>query len=272
MPECIHGLELSRCDLCSPKVAPKGVPASRAATGTSATRASARVAAGSSRTAIASKRPINVADQRIHHVTHLSNLEGILNSGGLFADAYDAWSARPAVDVSSRDNRNLRRSTAVAGTATVADYVPFYLSPDAHLWEVIRAGATDPRLTSAAVALPASEFVIFVSTVGKVAALPDRAAADIVVSDRDAADPRAHFAASSDDYARMLRRLSADRDSGAALSAEFLVKDTVPLSAFSLVGVANDKARARVRTILQSFQFQPRIAVHPPWFAVPTSA
>ena len=232
---------------------------------------------GSTRVAGASKPLASVAEHRIHHVTHVSNLESIVRSGGLFADACEAGTG-PAMDMSSGGNRNLRRTTVVAGAAMVADYVPFYLSPDAQLWEAIRAGAADPRLSASVGALPASEFVIFVSTVGKVAGLMKHAAtADIVVSDRDAADPRSHFSASatgasSDDYERMLRRIVADRDGDSALRAEFLVKDTVPLAAFSLISVANDRARERVRSILDTWDFQPRVAVHPPWFAVPTPA
>ncbi len=272
MTECIHGLELSRCDLCSPKVLPKPDPAARTVTRT----VTKRTPPGSRRTAGASKRPASVAEQRIHHVTHVSNLEGILRSGGLFADGSDGGTA-PTLDMSSEGNRNLRRTTVVAGAATVADYVPFYLSPDARLWETIRAGATDPRLSASVGALPASEFVILVSTVGKVVGLLNHTAtADIVVSDRDAADPRSHFStsaqASTDDYERMLRRLLADRDGDTALHAEFLVKGTVPLAAFSLVSVANDKARDRVRAILEPWDFKPRVAVHPPWFAAPTPA
>ncbi|HUG49488.1 MAG TPA: DarT ssDNA thymidine ADP-ribosyltransferase family protein [Terrimesophilobacter sp.] len=263
MTECIHGLELSRCDLCSPKVLPKPEPGARPAPRTK----SPRLPAGSKRPAAGSKRLANVAELRIHHITHVSNLEGILRSGALFADACDAWVSRPQWDVSSQDNRNLRRTTVVAGDAMVADYVPFYLSPDAHLWDTLRTGATDPRLSASAAAVSASEFVMLVSTVGKVASLRELPAdADVVVSDRDAADPRAHFSVSTDDNERMLRRLLADREADTALHAEFLVKNAVPLAAFSLISVAHDKARKRVREILESWDFQPRVAVHPPWF------
>jgi hypothetical protein len=262
--ECIHGLELSRCDLCSPKVLPKPEPGVRPAPRTK----SQRMPAGSTRTTAGSKRLASVTELRIHHVTHVSNLEGILHSGALFADACDSWASRPQVDVSSQDNRNLRRTTAVTGEAMVADYVPFYLSPDAHLWDTIRAGGTDPRLSASSATLSASEFVILVSTVGKVVSLREHPAdADVVVSDRDAADPRSHFSVSTEDNERMLRRLLADREADTALHAEFLVKNTVPLTAFSLISVAHDKARKRVRDILESWEFQPRVAVHPPWFA-----
>ena len=197
----------------------------------------------------------------------MSNLAGILHRGALMADANEAWDARPSVDVCSSDNRTLRRATAV-GSATVAAYVPFYLSPDAYLWEAIRAGARDPRLSAAAGRLPASEFVVLVSTIKAVThalTAPDA----VAVSDRDAADPRARLATAAQDYELMLRRLITDSEHVALRSAEFLVKDSVPLQAFSLIGVAHDKARQSVREILEWSPFQPRVAVHPPWFAAP---
>lgn len=211
-----------------------------------------------------------MGEQRIHHVTHVSNLAGILRAGAVFADSSAGWSDRPTVDMSSRDNRELRRSTTVTADASVAAYVPFYLSPDATLWQAVRAGSSDPRLSATARRLPASEFVLLVSTVKKVAAGKD-ATGDIVVTDRDAADPRVRLATSVEDYERLLRRLIADRDSDAMLGAEFLVRDAVPLASISLIGVANDKAREAVREILEFSDFQPRVAVHPPWFAVPAA-
>jgi hypothetical protein len=265
--ECIHGLELSRCDVCSPKAVAvrDAAPARVARTRTTRPSTSGTRTAG---TRVPAKRPVNVGEQRIHHVTHLSNLAGILNRGALLADANDGWDARPAVDVSSIDNRTLRRSTAVTAGASVAEYVPFYLSPDAYLWEAIRAGASDPRLSSGAAALPASEFVVLVSTV-KAATHTLTAPDAVAVSDRDAADPRARLATATDEYELLLRRLITDSEHDAVRYAEFLVKDSVPLESFSLVGVAHDKARLAVRAILESTGFRPRVAVHPPWFAVP---
>jgi len=60
-------------------------------------------------------------------------------------------------------------------------------------------------------------------------------------------------------------------DDGMALRAEVLVHDSVPFEAITLIGVAHEKARASVRLILAGSRFQPRVAVHPPWFAVPTA-
>lgn len=213
------------------------------------------------------KKPLVIGEQRIHHLTHIDNLAGIL-SGGVHADASPDWDSRPEVDISSADTREARRTTAVAGTVhTVADYVPFFLSPNAALWEGIRARTPDPRISATARGLPSAEFVLLVSTIKQIAeALP---AGSTVVADGDAADPCTRFAATGDDSERMLRRLLGADDPGALQRAEFLVQGSVPFELFSLIGVANDKARSAVRALLASSGHGPRLAVHPPWFALP---
>lgn len=274
--ECIHGLDRDRCDVCSPKVAPpvvapaKSAPrtASRSAPKTSTRRQAPRAAAATSAAprraaGTSSKSPtVNIGAQRLHHITHVSNLAAIIASGGLQAGV------QPPVDISASDNRDVRRATPVAGpdSASVADYVPFFLSPNARLWEGIRAGSGDPRFSPATTGRAASEFVILVTTVGT------QPAADVVVADGDAADPRTRFGASVEAWERMLRRVVTDQDSDSLLLAEFLVKDVVPFEAVSVIGVANDRARDAVRELLAASSHSPRIAVHPPWFALPEAS
>jgi len=204
----------------------------------------------------------NLGEQRIYHVTHVSNLPGILGSGALNAEP------SPVTDVSSEEARTARRATTVAGpdSATVAEHVPFYLSPNARLWESMRAGSTDPRLSPTAHGLAAAEFVILVSTVKTVAT--DEAS--IVVTDGDAAGPRTRIAATDETWKRMLYRLISDDESDGLLSAEFLVKDSVPFDAVTLIGVPHDRARDAVKLALAGSAHVPRVAVHPPWFAVPS--
>lgn len=203
----------------------------------------------------------NLGEQRIYHVTHASNLPGILGSGALTAET------SPVTDISSEEARAARRATTVAGpdSATVAEHVPFYLSPNARLWESMRAGSTDPRLAPTAHGLAAAEFVILVSTVKTVAT--DEAS--IVVTDGDAAGQLTRFAATDETWKRMLYRLISD-ESDALLSAEFLVQNSVPFDAVTLIGVPHDRARDAVKLALAGSTHVPRVAVHPPWFAVPT--
>ena len=274
--ECIHGLDRERCDACSPKAPPTPAsakaPVKRAAARTttslrttpSSLRAPAKKAPATRRSAPAAPaKPVpKIGEQRIFHVTHASNLPAILATGALNAVS------TPVVDVSSEEARAARRATTVAGpdSATVAEHVPFYLSPNARLWESMRAGSTDPRLSPAAHGLAAAEFVILVSTVKTVAT--DEAS--IVVTDGDAAGPLTRFAATDETWTRLLYRLISDDEPDALLRAEFLIKDSVPFDSVTLIGVPHDRARDAVKLALAGSTHAPRVAVHPPWFAVPT--
>ena len=199
---------------------------------------------------------VDTGAKRIFHVTHVRNLAGILKGGRLLSDSAGA---EPVVDISSADNREVRRSTEVGAGGTVADYVPFFLAPNADVWDGIRAKSPNDRLSQDVHGTPASDFVMLVSTVGA-------AGRNTVVADGDAADPRTRFTVLAELGARMPHRFD---DEDAELAAEFLVKKSFAFDLVTLVGVANDKARREVRAILQASQFSPKIAVYPPWFQRP---
>ncbi len=230
--ECIHGFEPGFCDVCFPKTPPERPRINRQ---TSATKRS------SPTTAV--KPSISTAQQRVYHVTHISNLRSIIDSG-LTADA------EPAVDVSSELTRELRRTAEVGVGKPVADLVPFYLAPDATRWVQLREGATDPAWSHAARTATPTDFVFLVSTL---AALGDEA----VLSDGDAAGTLTRFAV-GDQLSRMLVRLY---DSDGRADAEALAKGPVPWERIQLIGVANERVRDRVRALTST-----RVAVYPPWF------
>lgn len=218
----------------------------------------------------AGKRTLDdVGEQRIYHVTHVNNLAAILTTGGLLADASEAW-GRPAVDISSGDTRDIRRSLLVSGdgSPTVASFVPFFLSPNASVWESVRSHATDPRLVLNAHGSDAYDFVILVSTVKKVTEWQavDEDSRPVAVADGDAAAAPTRFGAIPESSERMLRNLRANPDSEAILDAEYLVGEKFPLELLSLVGVANDKVREVVKGILKSATHRPKVVVYPPWF------
>lgn len=191
--------------------------------------------------------------RRIFHITHQRNLESILGAGRILADAAGAV---PVVDISSSANREARRAARV-GDLTVAHHVPFFLNPGAFLWERIRDSDADPRLAETAHARPASDFVILVSTVGAAGELA-------VVADGDAAGPSTRFSALAESGGTLPRRLHDDED--AIREAELLVPMEFPLSAISLIGVANDRVRTDVRTLLNGHDVMPKVSVYPPWF------
>lgn len=233
--ECIHGFEPGLCDTCYPKAQPerpKVVRPKRLAT----PRRTAPV--------IAARPTMTAAEQRAFHVTHLGNLEGILASGELLADA------RPPIDVSSDLTRELRATAEVAPGEPVSGYVPFYLDPQATLWLELRDGSADPRWSAAGRAASSAEFVFLITTV---AALGP----DVVIADGDAASTYTRFAA-GEDVDPMLERL---HDTDVRPDAEALARGRVPWAAVQLIGVANEKIRDRVRQLTST-----KVAVYPPWF------
>ncbi|WP_166790835.1 DarT ssDNA thymidine ADP-ribosyltransferase family protein [Cryobacterium mannosilyticum] len=219
----------------------------------------------------------NVGEQRIYHVTHIRNLAGILESGALLADMSEAWTTRPVVDISSAPNRDARRTALVSGdgSSSVAGYVPFFLSPNARLWDGLLTGTADPRLSVDAHTAEIFDFVILVSTVKKLrdaqAAAEDAGADDasdaaVAVTDGDAAGALTRISATPETSDSLLRRLRADAESDGILRAELLVAETFPFDLVTLVGVANDKVRDEVRGILAASTHKPKVAVYPPWF------
>ena len=261
--ECIHGLDDGLCDQCFPKPVPEAVAAPsvarrRTAPATlTATRARPKTRVTPhrpSQTGVTATARFQVGEQRIYHLTHKRNLAGILSDGALRADV------TPTVDISSPANRQARHATTV-GAGTVADYVPFFLAPESKIWELIRADETDPRLSADIRGAIPANFVLLISTVAKAGLTGS------VVADGDAIGPLTRFATTPEEKERMLRRLH--DDDVAIAAAEFLVEQTLPFEAVTLIGVAHAKARDEVRAILTSSGYSPKVSVYPPWFQRP---
>jgi hypothetical protein len=257
LPECIHGFDKELCDICSPRVAPepsKPVKAPR----TSKPAGERRPASSPARVpgappARASGKPaVPFAAQRIYHVTHVQNLESILNDGELRAGA------KPQVDVSSGSLRELRSLAQVRPGIAVAEHVPFYLSPNATRWIELRDGAPGELWSDAARQSRPGEFVALVTTIAAIGP-------DVVVADGDAVSPVTRFATGAEEGRALVRRvLSTDPD---LVEPEVLAPGTVPFGAMALIGVSNDKVRNRVKDLLYDIGGPaPRIAVYPPWF------
>jgi hypothetical protein len=244
--ECIHGLDKALCDLCTPKPVPK-IEASAPKVVRPRSSAKSRVAGAAGPT-------IQSVDQRIYHVTHIRNLESIVQSGCLLSSAQGA---SPTVDISSPENREERRVASIDGEP-VAGFVPFFVSPDAALWRDIRSSVPDPRLAPAVRETSPAEYVVLVTTIGKAGR------DDSVVATGDAADAGSRFATTPEQATRELARMRGDED--LLGRAELLVRDRLPFDAVTLIGVANDRARNEVRDILAATEFTTKVSVYPPWF------
>jgi hypothetical protein len=255
--ECIHGLDEGLCDVCYPKKRPEpDVSAPR-------TRAPRRQPAGVKAPTRAPAKPVSfrdnkvvtldVASQRIYHVTHIDNLEAIIAAGAIRADSQ--LDERPAVDVSSEETRSHRRTIEVLEHTHVADYVPFFLSPHSARWADLRDGAGGPHWSQDARAAVPGDFVLLVGSLAKAH----------VLTDGDASHLLTRFAATPDTFGRTLMRLL--KDELALSSAEALVANKFDLDSVAVIGVSNMTMRKRVRALFEGSGFDPKVAVYPPWFA-----
>jgi ssDNA thymidine ADP-ribosyltransferase DarT-like protein len=269
--ECIHGFDDGLCAICfppkepEPRPAVKAAPRAQAGTGTARPARPARRVAGSSRAATSLvEPPVDPKTVRIYHVTHIDNLASILGTGAVLADEAGAT---PVVDLAAPDARAFRRSAPVEGVdAVVADYVPFLLSTDAHVWNAIRTGTADPRLTAEAVGRPPADHVILVSSVASAVGARTEAVGTVVLTDADAATGGVGSASEWPDVLRMMQRLHREDDGARLRSAEFLVRELLPLERVLLIAVGNDRVRDRVRAALDAVGVRTRVAVYPPWF------
>ena len=277
--ECIHGLEGGLCDQCFPKpavevTAPVAKQRATRPTSLRTTPASTKTPPRTPRTAVraAAKSVDNVGEQRIYHITHVRNLAGILSSGRLLADASEGWDdTRPEVDISAPGTRESRRAILVSGpeSPSVASHVPFFLAPNPRMWDGMRLGKRDARLSPDARRAVPADFVMLISTVKTAIETRPPGEDAIAVADGDAAGKVTVFGTTPEDGERMLRRLRAEEEPAAILDAEFLVLDSFPVELVTLVGVANDKARDEVKAIIAASDFRPKVAVYPPWFQKP---
>lgn len=244
------------CAICNPKPVPEApakAPVRRPST--ASTRPSSRTSRPPGR-AVSSTPPPSVLDQRAFHVTSIRNLGSILADGALLADA------EPEFPLSPAQQRAEREDVLVDGARSrnLDNYVPFFLSPDATVWQSVREGIRHPRVSSDALSAGPSDYIMLATTLRALRG----ESLESVLADGNPASDRTRFAATNDEADRMLGRLrAADND---LADAELLIPERVPLGVFSLVGVQNDKVRERVRELLVGSTFSPKISVYPPWF------
>ena len=259
--ECIHGFVDGLCATCNPKPIPESALASRPTARSRVAappRATVRSLRAAARIPVGSLPADTLLEQRIYHVTHLSNLPGILEERAIVAGA------APQLDLSPAELREERAGISIPGTADLrlTDFVPFFLSPEAGLWQSLRSGRDHPRVSAAGRSAEPLDFVFLVSTVRHVASSEPA----FVLADNHAEGTATRFANTREDAERMLYRLRAESDAERAQNAELLVAGRLPLEAVTLIGVANDKVRSAVRDILAGSDFTPKISVYPPWF------
>ncbi|AZH81470.1 DUF4433 domain-containing protein [Plantibacter sp. PA-3-X8] len=286
--ECKHGFDNGLCATCFPPpprevpVAEPPAPKVRRSTVAPSLRepAPTRVrTAATTKTvtkAAAALPVVRVGEQRLYHVTHIRNLERILETGSILPVASPALPDGPVVDIAAASHREARRTMVLAGTddLTPADFVPFFLTPDADLWAGIRAGEHDVRLSAEAFASSVNDYVVLVTTIDGAAVHPGEFDADtgrpsrarVVVADGDASHVLTSIGANAMTADRMVQRFATDEDPAALRRAEVLVADAVPFDRVTVIGVATVNVREHVKRLVAGAGHRTKVAAYTPWF------
>ncbi len=260
--ECIHGFTDGLCATCNPKPVAESAAVSASRPTRTRTRTTPRATVRSLRAAarvpLGSTPADTVLEQRIYHLTHILNLPGILSAGAISAGT-------PAVvELLAEEVRAQREAAQIIGTdaLSLADFVPFFLSPEAELWQSIRGRSAGQQISVDARDADITDFVFLVSSVRNVV----DSGRPFVVASGGSHGALLHTSETRDDAERMLHRLRTDSEVDAMSEAEFLVAERLPLEAVTLIGVANDRVRGVVRELIAGSDFTPKVAVYPPWF------
>jgi hypothetical protein len=196
----------------------------------------------------------------IYHITDIANLRGIVEAGGLRADA--AMSAFHP-EVIGYDHIKKRRATEIrigcCGNRFVGEFVPFYFCPRSPMLYSINRGNTGR---------PAGcqrSIVHLVSTVGLALA----GATDWAISDGNAGASHSLFYKDLKELGALdWHAIRAAQWQGRTHQkmAEFLVADFFPWTALERIGCPNAEAERQVLEILDGIRHRPAVSVQPTWY------
>lgn len=204
----------------------------------------------------------------IYHITHVTNLAGIIADGGLWCDRLRATRAAGAVSIAHQHikDRRAKRHVPVAAGGALADYVPFYFAPRSPMLFTIHRGNVQGYSEGQ------RPIVHLVSTAETAIAL-----------NKPWAFTDGHAEMMISEFFTELERLSEvvdwpvmrdqywndtleDNDRKRRRQAEFLVHEFFPWEAFGRIGAQSNDIRHQVELALQNIDHKPEIVVEPDWY------
>jgi hypothetical protein len=203
----------------------------------------------------------------IYHITHIRNLEGILQHGGLWCDAERTSRGLTPTNIAHATIKQQRTNTLVpvGRRGCVANYVPFYLAPRSPMLYAIHKGFVDGYSEGQT---PILHLVSDTAEVGR-NGLP------FVFTDGHAATPISRFFTDLNDLNQIdwplmnstyWNNTEDDGDRKRRRQAEFLVHGFFPWSLFSTIGVCTADIGQKVRSLLARSPHIPKVHVAPPWY------
>lgn len=208
-----------------------------------------------------------IRHRRICHITHITNLPSIIAERCIWCDSDRVRRGLTAVNIAYQNikSRRSRRLVTVGSGGNLCDYVPFYFAPRSPMLFAIHQGNI-PEYTGGQ-----SEVIYLLSSTERVVDMH----LDYVFSD-------GHAVISFSNLYTDLRRLDKidwelmkskywndtdqDNDRCRRRQAEFLIKQSAPLSLIDEIGVFNEQTASEVERYLESSATKPKVRIRRNWY------
>lgn len=203
----------------------------------------------------------------IYHITHVKNLPGILEEGGLWCDRESAVRCSGKIGIAHHHikERRAKRPVTVAPYGALADYVPFYFAPRSPmLFAIDRGQVVDYQGDQ-------KDIVHLVSAAETIRESGRR----FVFSDGHADMAISSFFMDLKDLSRVDWKImketywndtETDGDRKRRRQVEFLVHGFFPWELVERIGVMNDVMAAKVSALLEGAKHVPVVSVQRGWY------
>jgi hypothetical protein len=207
--------------------------------------------------------PIDPSTKNIYHITDISNLAGILASGGIFSDAAMRNAATGPTEIGYaiiKERRLTEYRVQCCDDRFVGEFVPFYFCPRSPMLSTINKGNTGRP--------PGCQETILhlVSTVANGYNLNKQ----WTISDGNAGSAYTTFANDLQALDRVNWEIVESWNwAGERLhvkATEFLIADFFPVSALIGIGCHNEETAVKVRAILVQHNSRLKVKVFPKWY------
>ncbi|TVQ32121.1 MAG: DUF4433 domain-containing protein [Phycisphaeraceae bacterium] len=199
----------------------------------------------------------------IYHITHIENLRGVIDAGGLLSDARRAQGEFTAVRIGYEHikQRRMKRRVRVASEGVLGDYVPFNFCPRSVMLHSIWRRLIDGCDASQ------DQIVHLVST-AQAASSSGRMWA---FTDRHAEPPESNYFVDLSRLSQLRWDIIGSNNWGGDerrpfKQAEFLVHGEFPWTEVLQIGVKTEEAASAAKLLLQRSSHCPVIKVRPDWY------
>ncbi|MGL6343146.1 MAG: type II toxin-antitoxin system toxin DNA ADP-ribosyl transferase DarT [Waterburya sp.] len=203
----------------------------------------------------------------IYHITHISNLASILNSGGLIACNVLRQQQANYTDIAYQtiqDTRAVKQVPCGAG-GVLHDYVPFYFAPRSPMLCAIHGGYVQGYQDGQDLIIHLVVEIEAIANLNLAFAYTDGHA---IMAFSEFYDDLKDL--SQIDWQIMgekyWRDTDEDNDRKRRRQAEFLIHQFCPWTLVKEVGVINNNIKIKVEKILQNYKYQPSVKIYPQWY------